>query len=239
MNLGDACFFGVLADTAPTAFELVGYGTAIIPLGTEGGYDTDVLFSSGTMLDTVQDGDCCRVVRCSDAGSMPSYPEDFTPIYETGTTLPSASVSYKFLTSSDDRFTVGKDDTYDQPIVWWIVRGINATTPNDATRTVATVSDGQPNPPSITPATAYTWCESIIVIDDEDLAAGYTVTPPSGFTMIGKEDSGNGFETSGGATIFAAYRILTTTDPEDPAAWTYSGLDDAAAITVLSRWWEN
>ena len=222
------------AASEPPEWAIIGYGTHVVEVGTENGYDETVSFSSGTMLDTVANNDMCVVAMVADASPAVLYPENFTEIYQTGGTVPAGSVSTKFLTSSDTGFVIGHDAVYKQSVAWAIVRGVNTTTPQDATRTIATVTDAQPNPPAITTATASTMVFSIILIDDEDLASGLSAAPTN-YTLLAAEDTGQAF-TNGGSTVFMAYRIVASAGSEDPGTWTYSGNDDAVAITMALRW---
>lgn len=224
----------VEVSVASYEWSVVGYGKAIIPIGTESGYDASVAFSSGTLLDTIAEGDLVIVAMVCDGTPPQLIPENYTSRFESGDALPRCSVATKFMTSSPDTgFTVSHDDTYKQPVLWLIVRGADLTTPLDVAIQTAAFNPGNPNPPSITPTSDGCMIVVLGFVDDQDKEDEATF--PSGYTNTMAAGTGDD-AVSGGSTAMIATKIQTTAAEEDPATFTTTAPgEDAWSVSMALR----
>lgn len=85
-----------------------------------------------------------------------------------------------------------------------------------------TGGSGMPNAPSIS-ATAGRFVIAAGYLDDDNVTSG--ITAPSGYTLLGSNGSGYN------ATVMMAYKEITASGTEDPAAFGGSGSDDWVAHT--------
>jgi hypothetical protein len=100
-------------------------------------------------------------------------------------------------------------------------RGVDTTTPLDATTTTATgINTGVPNSPSITPTTSGAWV--VVAGGGSSVGVDNAVTAPSGYSNQAdiSADGGNAF------TVGMASKAWTS-GAEDPAVWT-NWTDDGA-----------
>ncbi len=128
--------------------------------------------------------------------------------------------------------TTDTGDTGDSmAVVGYALRGVNTTTPEDATYTYAesTAGTGAPNSPSITTATNEAW---VISFGAMNLSADSTVTCPSGYTnQVDRAASDTYQVTIGGAT-----KLVASAGAENPGAWSsWTVGGDWAAWTVAVR----
>jgi hypothetical protein len=95
-----------------------------------------------------------------------------------------------------------------------VLRGVDNTTPEDATATTATSSSTstQPDGASITTTTAGAWVISAVVKECVDAA----VTAPSGYS---NQSDIAGDATTADATTAVATKLITSPGAEDPGAW--------------------
>lgn len=107
-----------------------------------------------------------------------------------------------------------------------VLRGVDTTTPEDATTTTATGTSGAPNSPSITTVTDLAWVLSF----GGSLTVDAAVTAPTGYSnQVDVASNDDRDSTVGGAT-----KEVTPAGAENPAAWTAwtSSLWCAASVAV-------
>ena len=112
--------------------------------------------------------------------------------------------------------------------VW---RGVDTTTPNDVTPTVASSGAGMPDPPSITPTTNGCLIVAFGALDDDNVAS--EVGAPSGYSnLLASDNSSN----ADNATSMIASMEQATAAAENPGAFTSTtGTDAWRATTVALR----
>lgn len=109
------------------------------------------------------------------------------------------------------------------------LRGVNTTTPEDATATTAAASNlTNPDCPSITTVTNGAWVMAFAGSKQSDAS----VVTPSGYSNT---TSVLGTGTLRNAQLYAATKLVSTAGAEDPAAWGTWGAGDNATATVAAR----
>lgn len=113
------------------------------------------------------------------------------------------------------------------------LRGVNTTTPEDATPTTATGTSAAPNSPSITPVTNNAMVFSVAFSQEMDIEPDILPTEPTGYSSRALASSVNvGNEEVG---IGLAAREVIVPAAEDPGAWAWSGSDDWVAWSIAVR----
>lgn len=142
-------------------------------------------------------------------------------IYANGAGDSNFGVYYKIMGGSPDT-TVTIPSLTNVRAVVYVLRGVDTTTPEDATATTATkITSGIPDPPSITTVTA-----NAMVVSLCGTRAPGTYVAPSGFSGTSKSSSSSG-------NVLVASKIKATAGSENPAVWT--GItSDSAAYTCAS-----
>jgi hypothetical protein len=149
-------------------------------------------------------------------------------VYANGTfTDTNLGVFYKIMGGTPDT-TVDIPSLSNIRAVVYVLRGVDTTTPMDATATTATkTSSGIPDPPAITTATANAM---VVVLSGTSLSG--TWTEPSGYSN--DVDSGGSF-----FRVLVASKIIASPGSENPAVWGVGGGDSAfyscASVTMALR----
>ena len=174
-------------------------------------------------------GDVVLVISGEDAGS-PGTATGYTSLASISSTG-DARVMYKIMPdpvdSSVTGLTAGGSDSGHLAVVF---RGVDSTTPIDATTTTASSSSGDPNPAAITTATDGAMVVALAFLDDDLVEGG--ITAPSGYTLA----DANEFGSSGsGGTVMAVYKEVATAGSEDPGTIVTTGDDWWWAATVALR----
>src|SRR6478736_2981957 len=109
----------------------------------------------------------------------------------------------------------------------FVFRGVDTTTPIDATATTTSGSSTTPDSPSITTATNGSAVISAVQSNVNDAS----VTAPSGYG-----DQGDiGATGSASSTTAVAWKIVTAAGAEDPPSWTNFDSSSWAAVTIALR----
>lgn len=113
--------------------------------------------------------------------------------------------------------------------VVYVLRGVDAATPQDATATTATkTNSGIPDPPSITTATN----GAMIVILSATRGSAGSFSPPSGYTN-------SVVKSNGSQSVMAASKTLATAGSDNPGIWTGILFDQTsytcASVTMALR----
>lgn len=119
------------------------------------------------------------------------------------------------------------DANHAMEAVGLVLRGVDTTTPEDATPTTGTGTSTDPDGPSITTATDGAWVLSFAASEVHDLA----VTLPSGYS---NQASGSATDTNP-ASAGVATKEVATAGAENPGAWTNWLSGTWAGITVAVR----
>lgn len=197
--------------------------TRSLPAGTLGG---DVTIA------------CYTVAHGSDlnlAMTTSGYTE-YNDIYANGSNDANLSVFRKVQGSTPDATAVatGSGDTNDCGVLCISTqRGVNNTTPEDATTTTATgTTSGLSDPPSITTVTANALVVACGGMAGTSGVSTGTPTPPSGYTNLAFE---NGSDTNGSSNGHMSSKIRATAGAENPAAYSSLTGNSWAAMSVALR----
>lgn len=148
-------------------------------------------------------------------------------LYSNDTEDTNLSVSYKVMGGTPDTsVTVSAPSASDRDCVGviFVFRGVNTTTPIDATTTTATgINSLLANPPSITPVTAGAWIVAGGASGNNGQAGvSYSSSNLTGFKSVNSNVGAKG--SSAGAGYYSSW----TSGAFDPAAFTFSGIDGTA-----------
>lgn len=183
--------------------------------------------ASLTLPAGLQPGDLVIVASASD-DLTPNYPTGYTQ-GQRGRVNVGYQWAYKFMGNPVDTTVSGLTNDVRTPHLAIAFRGVDPTTPLDATPpTVTTGGSGRPNSPAITTVTDTAWVISLGFLDDDNVAS--TVTAPTNYTFLAASQG-----SSGGATVSAAYRVKTPAGAEDPGAFAAGGDDEWVAATLALR----
>jgi hypothetical protein len=138
----------------------------------------------------------------------------------------SSYISYGFVTGSPTTINFSSGDS--GAVVVALFRGVNTSTPFDASSVKTQSSSGMPNPGSLTTVTANAMRVVFGSLDDDRMVPG----APSGYTMIDYESDPT---LSRGSTGMVAYKQAPSTGAENPGAFTGSGNDDWNAYHFALR----
>ena len=192
------------------AITLVGTGENSVIGGT----------SLSVTLPTLAAGDVVYVFMFERGVSGPPDPSitsGYTPLYNNagvGSTYRNACWRKVMGGTPDTTFDLSWGASVNAAAIAVCLRGVDNTTPEDATTTVSAytaTSGAQPNSPSITTVTNNAWVISSVGFGFGDTA----ITPPSGYTI--REE--NAITSSNTLTVAAASKEITTAGAEDPGAW--------------------
>jgi len=109
----------------------------------------------------------------------------------------------------------------------YVLRGVDGTTPQDATATTASSNSGAPNCASITTVTDLAWVLALAGSNVNDASIGTVSGYSNQYTTVGVDTSSI---TVAGTTI-----EKTTAGAEDPAAWSSWSTGRWLAVTVALR----
>ena len=169
----------------------------------------------------VQSGD---LIVCAGAGDT----DDTAPPNISGTTFTTirditdlnadAGAGWFYGYAPSSAFTLSfDDDNGDGLALGWaigIFRNTHATNPIHADSFANAFSNNNlPNPPSLTPTIDNCMIIAVGALDDDEPTQ---VSPPTGFTMVGFENAGNG------GCGMMAYQLQTTATTVDPSPFTSS-----------------
>jgi len=216
---------------ADAPWTLVGQTTAEIAYGTS----DDV-----TLPGPPQEDDIVIVGLGSDynSGQCIINTTGYTELYNDGSGgVPVAVLAYKIMGATPDTLVnVQKDGTMrNMAVVIQVWRGVDTTTPIDATPTTASSSTGMPNSPSYTPVTDGALVFTVGFLDDDNCTTVTAPTTPSpGFSNLtyGSADTdGNGI------TVMMASLEQATAGTIDPGIFTGTGStdDEWHAVTFALR----
>ena len=151
---------------------------------------------------------------------------------DTGTALPGHESGYKIMGATPDTvitFNQVSPREYTAGVLQ-IWRGVDTSTPIDATPTTASGGSGAPNSPSYTTVTNGALIFAIGFLDDDNSAG--IVTVPSGYSNLLAHDNTSNTDN---ATSMIASKELATAGTDDPAEFG-GGLDDGwYAVTFALR----
>jgi len=151
----------------------------------------------------------------------------------TGTT-PGHQICFKRMGSTPDTTVVVTRETGGTKKAAGLIQvwsGVDTTTAQDATATVATGLSANPNSPSITTVTDGARVFSVALLDDDESSG--SVTYPSGYGNTLARDT-NGAVSGDGATVAIASINKATAGAEDPGAYTITS-DEWRAVTIALR----
>ncbi len=139
-------------------------------------------------------------------------------LYANDTRDANLSVSYRVADGSETSITVtgSNSASYGSATLVAVFRGVDTTTPLDATTTTATGTNaGLANGPAITPVTPGAW---VITggLQTGDTTPSVAFTGPSGFTEIGQVGATG---TTSGPRIGVYYKSGWSSGAVDPTAW--------------------
>ena len=146
------------------------------------------------------------------------------------------SAAFYVVASGTSVTPTGLDTGSDVVHVMIAFRNVNLLNPFDVNPVQNAGTTALPNPPSITPVTDNSMIVAVGIQDDDSVGNG--VNPPTGYTAaINMDVLGGASEqnTTTGATIMTAYKLLATAAAEDPGAFTGTGSDLNKAITIALR----
>lgn len=232
--LGGTALTGALRDFY---FGASGYATiTVVDVATSNGTgpSINVAIPAG-----MQQNDVLVYIRTADNNAFPAIPSGFTTIGSSGGALENSIVwdfAYEVQGATPrSSLTVTYADTYFQSLFVLIaLRGVDTTTPLDATMTKATGATGMPDSPSITSVTNGAFHMAVGFLDDQRAAAG--VTAPSGYTLrAAVQDNVNAPGTNDGSNIMVATKTLAVAGADDPAIFGGTETDTWVAVTAAFR----
>jgi len=177
---------------------------------------------------SMQPGDIVLVISGDDSGT-PGTATGYTSLASISSTG-DVNVMYKIMPDPVDTsvtgLTAGGSDSGHLAVVF---RGVDQTTPIDATTTTATNTAGDPDPGAVTTATDGAMVVAFAFLDDDLIS---TPTAPSGYTLA----DFNTFGSSGaGGSVMAVYKIEASAGPENPGTIVTNGDDWWWTLTVPLR----
>jgi hypothetical protein len=185
--------------------------------------------STITLPTGLQEGDLVIICSSSD-DELQNLPTGYTN-GQNGSNEVRYRWSYKFMGITPDSTASGLTLTESVHMAFSF-RNVNQTISFDApTPAVNIISNiGMPNPPSITTRTPGAAVIGIGFLDDDAVAS--SVTAPSGYTLIGAQETTTG---SPGTTVMAAFLLTTTAGSYDPGAFGGTGTDTNVGATLALR----
>lgn len=204
---------------------------AISLVGTAAGSATDGSDITITLPSMLQDDLVCVWgainTASADAGVTTS---GYTENYDATVTTNSVSFSYKKMGVSPDTSVTckGSGSSFDgAAYVVMIFRGVDTTTPIDATTVAFTNTTANPNSGSITTVTN----GAAVISFASSVASDSAVTKPSGYSsQITKNSS-----SFGPITVAGSHTIVATAGAENPPEWTDWDAGRWIAATVALR----
>jgi hypothetical protein len=168
------------------------------------------------------------------ANTVPSTSTSgYTTVSSDATGNPAYLVTRKFMGATPDSTITINWDTSPTVIEAW--RGVDLTTPMDATATTANGASGDPDCASITTVTDGAVVLAFGFLDDDRVTSGGW-TPPTGYTNTSSkttnEPSGSNFIH---CSAVVSSKEVSTAGAEDPAAYSSAGDDEWRAVTVALR----
>jgi len=164
-------------------------------------------------------------IASCDAGSA-ATPTGYTSISNGDNNSIQHTLSYKFMGSTPDTVFPVPDMSPSSGVsaVAMVFRGVDTSTPLDATTTSATAVSGDPNCPSITTVTDGAFVVAVGFIDDDAISScsisGYSDVDFAGILF---------------ASNMMAYKEIETAGAEDPATFVTDGTDAWLAFSVALR----
>lgn len=194
-----------------------------ITLVESGGGSWNTSGTTVNFVETLAEDDVVVVGQGSDFTELMSV-TGYTQIYQTDAN-PSMYVGWKRMGASpDSSFELISDGANDSGYVYYVFRGVDATTALDATSTVSASTN---DPPSLTTVTDGAMRVIMVTMQDINVTA---VTPPSGFT---NEEFGAGGGAAGNTgSIVGATRLETTAGANDPGTFTPTPTDGGEGPAV-------
>lgn len=206
-------------------------GTSALPIGA-------TLSSHSITLPTgIASGDLILILTgtqdSSSAGPI-TTPSGFTRRWHgghSGSFIPYLTAVYKVAAGTESGASVTitwPSGSYDVCAVAAVFRGVDTSTPFDATEPSFSGGGSNPNPGAITTVTNGAW---VLAVANGNRPGGIsTPTPPSGFTSVIHQATG------GADRGFAlARKEKATAGSDDPAAFGWSPIDNSTAITLALR----
>ncbi len=188
-----------------------------------------------TLPGTVLEGDIVIYGHCADQVVSPGVvTTGYTDIWtDHNQNAPGYDSGYKVMGATPDTIiTFNQTGTFlaeDTAGVLQVWRGLDTSTPEDATPTGAGGGSGMPDCPSITTVTDGALVFALGFLDDDEVAA--SVTAPSGYSNLLAMQPAS----SGNATMMIASKEVTSAGAEDPAAFGGPGDDEWEAATFALR----
>ena len=143
---------------------------------------------------------------------------------------PEHRLAYKVMGATPDTIiAIQGQRRHETCVVMQVWRGVDTTTPIDATEQLDSGSSGMPAPPNYTTVTNSALLIVCGALDDINIAS--SVTAPSGYSNLLTEDAPVG----DGSTIMLASKIVSTAGSETPNAFGGGGSDDWLATTFALR----
>lgn len=164
----------------------------------------------------------------SSYGSMANIPTGYTEIARVTSGNTRLMACYKFSAGTSEAQVLLSGVSTTTVLSWQIFRGVDTTTPFDATRTTATGTSGMPNPPSISVPNA----NNMMLAIGSIAAAPASATPPTNYTSTAHITG------STNQALMVARRLLTTSGTEDPSAFS-AGVSAAwvgMTIALRAKW---
>jgi hypothetical protein len=152
----------------------------------------------------------------------------------TGASTPTVTVYRRVASSEPANYAVGGTVDCGRHGTILTFRGVDTTTPIDATSTTATGTGNNPDPASITVATTGAAVVAIGFMDNAD-GANLLTGAPSGYTLA-EEGVALNDEASNGGRVGVAYQLGISSGAHNPATFSGSAASEQwGAITVALR----
>lgn len=113
-----------------------------------------------------------------------------------------------------------------------VLRGVDQTTPEDATPTTAAATSTNPDPPSITTVTAGAW---VIAFAGSQGIVDTSITAPSGYGNQVDAVGDHATQAANDCTAGGATREIASAGAENPAAWTNWSSGGWRALSIAVR----
>lgn len=189
---------------------------AITLVGTAEGQATNGAAISLTLPGGIAQNDLVVVYESHDGAALSGMS---TAGYTTNLTDTAGSINqavyWKFMGASPDATAALNTGTNSRGhgAIAFVLRGVDTSTPIDATTTTASATSTNPDPASITTVTNGAW----VLACAASLVADTSVTAPSGYSNQTDIDSN---ALTADVTIGVASKEITTAGAENPASWT-------------------
>jgi hypothetical protein len=176
---------------------------------------------------SMQPGDIVVVISGEDAGA-PATATGYTSLASISSTG-DVNVMGKVMPDPVDTSVTGLTAASDCGHLAVVFRGVDQTTPIDATTTTATNSAGDPDPAAITTVTNGAMVVALAFLDDDLIS---TPTPPSGYTLADFHTFG---VSGSGGSVMVVYKEVATAGFENPGTIVTNGDDWWWAATGALR----